>query len=415
MATIHMDVVVIGGGVTGTAIAHALVRRGVRNVLLLEQRMTAGNTTRGAFGIVRTYHASRVMVSVARRSLRLYEQFEDETGGAAAFTRTGLLILVPEGEQEMLEANVGVATHLGGSVQLLATSDEVRSVEPRISLNGVAAAAYEPGAGYGDPVQASAAFAIRARDLGAQIRQGIRILNIDTVGEPGERRITGVLTDGGYVNTGCVVNAGGMWGPTVGELVGVELPVLSYRYLGVVLRHPPSFGAAHPITLDLVSGAVMRPSGPRLTLVGPLGAVAEDVVPPGWDDPRTDPSAAPEYQTALRRRYPELATATVHAAWATSHDVSPDWHPMIGPVDGVEGYYCAVGMGGHSFALAPAVGEMVARLITDESSDGVVRPRRSADLDPKSHAFFFRPGRFAGRDAGAHLPASRDIRLNNTT
>ncbi len=405
MATIQMDVVVIGGGITGTSIAYALARRGVRNVLLLEQRTTAGNTTRGAFGVVRTYHASRVMVSVARRSVRLYEQFEEESG-APIFARTGLLVVVPTGEQEMLEANVGVATHLGSNVQLLASGDAVRAVEPRISLNGVAAAAYEPGAGYGDTVQASAAFAIRARDLGAQIRQGIRILNIDTEGEANDRRITGVLTDGGYVRTGCVVNAGGIGGPSVSEMVGVALPVLSYRYLGVVLRHPPSFGTAHPITLDLVNGAVMRPSGPRLTLVGPLGAVAEDVVPPGWDDPRTDASAAPEYQTLLRRRYPELATATVHAAWATSHDVSPDWYPMIGPVDGVEGYYCAVGMGGYSFALAPAVGEMVARLITDEGSDGVVRPRRSEDLDPKSHAYFFRPGRFAGRDADTPVPAS---------
>ncbi len=405
MATIHMDVVVIGGGITGTSIAYALVRRGVRNVLLLEQRMTAGNTTRGAFGIVRTYHASRVMVSVARRSLRLYEQFEEETGGAAAFTRTGLLVVVPTGEQEMLEANVGVATHLGSNVRILATGDAVHAVEPRINLDGVAAAAYEPGAGYGDPVQTSAAFALRARDLGAQIRQGIRILNVDSTGDPGNRRITGVLTDGGYVHTGCVVNAGGMWGPTVSEMVGVALPVLSYRYLGVVLRHPPSFGVAHPITLDLVNGAVMRPSGPRLTLVGPLGAVAEDVVPPGWDDPRTDPSAAPEYQTVLRRRYPELATATVQAAWATSHDVSPDWYPIVGPVDGVEGYYCALGLGGYSFALAPAIGEMVARLITDEGSDGVVRPRRSEDLDPKSHAYFFRPSRFTGRKADTQLSA----------
>ncbi len=404
MATIQMDVVVIGGGITGTSIAYALARRGVRNVLLLEQRMTTGNTTRGAFGIIRTYHANRVMVSVARRSVRLYEQFEEESG-APVFARTGLLVVVPTGEQEMLEANVGVATHLGSNVQLLASGDAVRSVEPRISLNGVAAAAYEPGAGYGDPVQASAAFAIRARDLGAQIRQGIRILNIDTEGESADRRITGVLTDGGYVRTGCVVNAGGIGGPSVSEMVGVALPVLSYRYLGVVLRHPPSFGAAHPITLDLVNGAVMRPNGPRLTLVGPLGAVAEDAVPPGWDDPRTDASAAPEYQTLLRRRYPELATATVHAAWAASHDVSPDWYPMIGPVDGVEGYYCAVGMGGYTFTLAPAVGEMIARLITDEGSDGVVRPRRSEDLDPKSHVYFFRPGRFAGRDADTPVPA----------
>lgn len=405
MASIHMDVVVIGGGIMGTSIAYALARRGVRGVLLLEQRATAANATRGAFGIVRTYHASRVMVSLAKRSLRLYEQFEQENGGAATITRTGMIVLVPEGEQETLEANVGVATHLGCKVQFLPTSDAVRAVEPRVSLTGVAAAAYEPDAGYGDPVQTSAAFAIRARDLGVQVRQGIRILRIDTAGERAERRITGVLTDGGYVNTACVVYAGG-WGNAIGEMVGVALPMLSYRHLGVVCRHPPSFGAAHPITLDLVNGAVMRPSGPGNTLVGPLGAVAEDAVPPGWDDPRIDQSGAPEYQTLLRRRYPALATATVRAAWATSQDVTPDWYPMIGPVGGLDGFCCAVGMGGYGFALAPAVGELVARLVTDEGSEGVVRPRRSADLDPKSHAYFFRPGRFAGRGPHAHLPAT---------
>lgn len=408
MASIHMDVVVIGGGIMGTSIAYALARRGVRSVLLLEQRVAATNATRGAFGIIRTYHGSRVMVSLAKRSLRLYEQFEQESGsGAATITRTGMIVLVPEGEQETLEANVGVAVHLGCRVQFLGTSDAVRAVEPRISLTGVAAAAYEPDAGYGDPAQTSAAFALRARDLGVQVRQGIRILRIDTAGDRAEsgRRITGVLTDGGYVNTACVVYAGG-WGSAIGEMVGVELPVISYRYLGVVCRHPPAFGRPHPITLDSVSSAVMRPSGPGNTLIGPLGAAAEDTVPPGWDDPRIDQSGAPEYQTLLRRRYPALATATVRAAWATSHDVTPDWYPMIGPVGGLDGFYCAVGMGGYAFALAPAVGELVARLVTDEGSDGVVRPRRAADLDPKSHAYFFRPGRFAGRGSASDLPVT---------
>ena len=172
MASIHMDVVVIGGGIVGTSIAHALARRGVRNVLLLEQRATAANTSQVPFGIVRTYHPNRVMVSLARRSLRLYEHFADEIGGTAAFTRTGLIVVVPEGEQEVLEANVGVATHLGSRVQFLPTSDDVRAVEPRINLDHVAAAAYEAEAGYGDPAQTSAAFAIRARDLGVQVRQG---------------------------------------------------------------------------------------------------------------------------------------------------------------------------------------------------------------------------------------------------
>ena len=91
MASIHMDVVVIGGGIVGTSIAHALARRGVRNVLLLEQRATAANTSQVPFGLLCTYHPNRVMVSLARRSLRLYEHFAAEIGGTAAFTRTGMM------------------------------------------------------------------------------------------------------------------------------------------------------------------------------------------------------------------------------------------------------------------------------------------------------------------------------------
>jgi len=79
---------------------------------------------------------------------------------------------------------------------------------------------------------------------------------------------------------------------------------------------------------------------------------------------------------------------------------------MIGPVGGIEGFYCAVGLGGYSFTLAPGVGELVARLVTDEGGEGVVRPRRSEELDPKSHAYFFRPSRFASRGPHTGLSAT---------
>ena len=64
---------------------------------------------------------------------------------------------------------------------------------------------------------------------------------------------------------------------------------------------------------------------------------------------------------------------------------------MIGPVEGVEGFYCAVGMGGYSFVLAPAVGEMVARLVTDEASDGSVRPKRSDRARSEEPRLFLPP------------------------
>lgn len=397
MASINMDAVVIGGGIMGTAIVYALARRGVRHLLLLEQRAPITGNTNGTFGIARTYYDNPAMVTLARRSLRLYEHFAEEVGGTADFARTGMIVLVPEGEQEALEANVGVARHLGSRLEFLPTSDDVRALEPRISFTGVAAAAYEADAGYGDPAKASAAFANRAREMRVQIRQGIKVLRIDAAGEAGERHITGLLTDGGYVNTNCIVNAGGIGGQAINEMVGVVLPITAYRILGVVLRHPPSFGAAHPITLDYVNGIALRPTGRRLTLIGPLGAVAEDQVPPGWDDPRSDQAATLEYQKLVRRRYPTLATASVHSSWAASQDVTPDWRPLIGPVDGVDGLYCALGMGGNAFALAPEVGELIARLVTGGGTDGAIRPKRALELLPRSHAAFFHTGRFRGR------------------
>ena len=94
MATISMDTVVIGGGITGAAIVYALARRGVRHLLLLEQRTPAPSGPNGFFGVARTYYDNSVMVTLARRSLRIYEHFADEVGGTADFVRAGLLVLV---------------------------------------------------------------------------------------------------------------------------------------------------------------------------------------------------------------------------------------------------------------------------------------------------------------------------------
>lgn len=411
--SITTDVVVIGGGITATATAYALARRGVRALLLLEQRAAASGPTGHSFGIVRTYHENRVLVTLARRSLRLYEQFEDEVGGSAEFTRAGMLVVVPEGEQEALERQVTEARRLGSSVQLLETGADVFAIEKRINLDGVAGAAYEPEAGYGNPTQASASFVVRARDLGVKVREGIRILRIDTKGEGDDRHIEGVLTDGGYVKTRCVVNAGGTWVDTINEMVGVRLPVIPYRYLGVMFRHPPAFGPTPPITMDYVNGMVMRPNGPGLTLMGPLGATAEeDALPVSREDLRIDQSARQEYHRLLSDRYPTLIGARASGLWMTAHEVTPDWQPIIGPVAGLHGFFCAVGLGGESFCLAPAVGELVARLITDPPAAGTGQvPAKAQPVapDPRSHAYLFRPSRYEqGGDTLAQPPPTDD-------
>ncbi len=398
--SITTEVVVIGGGITATAIAYALAKRGVRALLLLERRATPAGATERLFGVVRTYHADRVMVKLAARSLLVYEHFADEVGDTAEFVRTGLLVLVPNGQQEALERQVSVANRLGSDVRLLTRSDEALDIEPRLRLEGVAASAYEADAGFGNPVRASAAFAQRARDRGAMVREGIQILRIDTMGKPGNRSITGILTDGGYIRTRCVVNAGGASTNALSGMVDVHLPVKPYRYVAATMRPPAIFGSKPlPIVLDLALGTAIRPHAGGHILMGPLAATAEEMLLAAGEVPKEVPGDQQEYLRLLRRRFPELGTAQVNGSRVAAHEVSPDWHPVIGPVAGLGGYFCAVGMGGHAFCLAPAVGELVARMITDARSDSAVGlalplPPRAIPLDPRSHAHSFRPDRF---------------------
>ena len=398
--SITTEVVVIGSGITATAITNALAERGVRALLLLERRPAPAGATERLFGLVRTYHADRVMVKLAARSLLLYEEFEKKIGDTAEFIRTGLLVLVPNGQQEALEKQVEVANRLGSNVRLLTRSDEALEIEPRLRLEGVAASAYEAEAGFGNPVRASAAFAQRARDRGAMVREGIQVMRIDTMGKPGNRSIVGILTDGGYIRTRCVVNAGGSYTNALNEMVGVHLPVRPLRYMAATMRPPAIFGPKPlPIVLDLALGTAIRPQVGGHLLMGPLAATAEEMLLAAGEVPKEESSDAQDYLRLLRRRFPELGTAQVNGSRIAAHEVSPDWHPVVGHVTGIAGYLCAIGMGGHAFCLAPAVGELVARMITDARTDSAAGlalplPPRAIPLDPRSHAHSFRPDRF---------------------
>ena len=393
---ITTDVVVIGSGITATAIAYALSHRGVRNLLLLEQRTANTGATGRAFGLVHTYHAAREMTALARRSLRFYERFEEETQRHGGFVRAGLLVLAPTGEQETLERRVRDANNRGNSLQLLHTGAAVQKIEPRLSLTGIAASTYEEGALFGNPVQVSAEFVNAARLKGTKLLEGIHIKRIDTQGSEGNRSVVGLLTDGGYVHTRYIVNAGGAWVNDLNTMIGVHMPISPFRYVGLMLRHPSAFGGPPlPIIFDLASSTVLRPNGPGHTLMGPLVAAAADLVVPGAEGPPPD-RANEEYMHFLHRRFPSLNRAQMIGFWDATHDVTPDGQPMIGAVPGVGGYYCAVGMGGHSFCLAPAVGELIARLIIDKRTDslGLPVPPNSPVMDVRSHAYTFRPERF---------------------
>ena len=381
------DVVIIGGGVTGCSVAFHLAEQGVRDVLVLERRFLAAGGTGRSVGVMRQLYPTEATSRMVLHSLRVFQQFREITGGAAGYVQCGALLAVGPGQQDALRQTVEAQRALGIDTRLVGP-DDIRTLEPRIDPFAVGAAVWEPESGYGDPTGVTAGYARAASRAGATIEQGAEVVGLDVAAD----RIAGVrLASGERIAARVVLNAAGLWSPAVARLAGVTLPIVVGRHPVFVVQRAPDFGRPHPVYLDLASGTFLRPETGGLTLTGFLDA----------DEPShpMDPEAlggdvAFDEVTRIMERatrcVPALAEARYQRGYAGAFDITPDWMPVLDETP-VEGLYVAAGMSGHGFKLSPAVGRMMADLITRGDSD-------LADLEA------FRLDRFTGgphADGGA--------------
>src|SRR5262249_17510679 len=160
------DILIVGGGVMGVSIAHALARRRVGRVVVLEKSYLGAGSSGKSGAIIRQHYSNRLTASMAQKSLRLFEHFEDMIGGPPVFTHTGMLVVVNERDRAGLLANVAMQRELGINVRL-ASAHEVIDLDSNVRLADDELAAYEAEAGYVEAVQVVASFADAAGRNGA--------------------------------------------------------------------------------------------------------------------------------------------------------------------------------------------------------------------------------------------------------
>ena len=322
------------------------------------------------------------------RSLAVYRDFDAAVGGASGYVRCGALIGVGPAMRTALEKTMILQQSLGVRAELLAPSDVTR-IEPRIDTSRLGAVLYEPDSGYADPSAVASAYAAAARRRGVTIEQDTEVSAVRVAGD----RVTGVeTTRGERIDAPTIVNAAGLWSPALARMAGVELPIVIGRHPVFVVERDPSFGPPHPVFLDLAGGSYVRPESGGLTLTGSL---TDDETRHPMDPERLGAEVgleeASEVLERTGRALPRLAEARYRRGWAGAFDITPDWMPILDE-SAIRGFWIAAGMSGHGFKLAPAVGEMMAALIT----------RRA----PPVSAEPFRLGRFAADSAGGTFVAS---------
>lgn len=371
--------VVIGAGVVGCSIAYHLARRGMRDVLVLERDAVGAGTTSKAAGGVRAQFPTETEIRFSQESLRVFESFEEEFGADAGFKRIGYLFLISdEADLRAFEPRMALQRRLGVDVRVI-TPAEARELVPGLHVDDLIAAVWGPDDGVAGPAEVTTGFARRARELGARIVEGVEVTRIVLDGG----RVRGVGTPRGVVATPLAINAAGPAAARVGRLAGLDLPVLPRRRHIFFTEPFPDIPGPIPLTTDRRSGFYCRKEVDALLLS-----------PGDVEDVGDDRSAAVDWGRMEEvvgkavHRLPLLERARIAGGWAGLRPLTPDDHALVGPAPGLEGFFLAVGFGGHGFQHAPATGRQVAEWLVDG--------RPSMDLS------VFDPARFAAGRAATH-------------
>lgn len=347
------DIVIAGGGVNGLATAYHLAQQDVTNIVVLEKGyLGAGATGRCGAGIRQQWGMEENIV-LARESVRVFERLAGELGFNTFFRQGGYLMLVfDEREYELIASKVPLQNRLGVPTKML-SPQEIADLVPGINLNGILAGAYCPSDGTAYPYAVLWGYAEAARRRGVDVR-------VHTCVEKVTRTATGtyvITTNRGDFETRVFVNVAGARTRDIAAQLGIAIPTEPHRHEIAVTESLRAF--LKPMVISIKKGFYFSQSM-RGEIVGGIG----DDHDTSTYSCASSPDFLFNYAAALRETFPALGRARIIRQWAGLYDVSPDARPIIGTVEGYDGYYHACGFSGHGFMLSPMVAQLMAELIT---------------------------------------------------
>lgn len=343
----------------GCALAYQLAKRDV-DVLLVERETLGSQSTAKCAGGVRQQFSMEANVRLQRISVRMFEEFEQETGYPADFRQLGyLFVLTLPQHVEDFRQNMEMWHRVGLTEARWVDPAEAARMVPILNVEDVLGCTFCPTDGIASPADVTSGYAAAARRAGARLKEGVEVLGVDVAGG----RVQGVRTSAGDVASRMLFNCAGAWGASVGRMAGLEIPVLPYRRHIAVTGSFPAVPRTNPMTVDFQTSLYFHPEGD-----GVLIGMSDRAEPPGY---ATDTSwdFLERMLEHAARRAPALASAGIKTAWAGLYETTPDHQAILGPVPEVEGFWCAAGFSGHGFMQAPAAALLLTQLLLDKRSD----------------------------------------------
>ena len=361
------QVVVVGGGIIGASIAYHLTKRGVSDVLVLEQGQLTGGTTWHAAGLVSQLKSTHSLTKLATYSTRLFEELEDETGQATGYRAPGSISVASDSERwEELLRGISMASTVGVEIREIGM-DELREMVPLLRTDDLVGALYIPKDGQTSPVDTTMALAKGARNGGATIVEGIAVARLLKDGD----RCVGIETeDNQIVNAETVVMAAGMWTRHLAETIGVNVPLQACEHFYIVTEPLEGAERGMPIVRDPSNytyfkeetGKIMAGFFEPQAKIWNLDGIPRDfcfgTLPEDWDH------IGPIFEAACRRM-PALSEAGLQLFFNGPEAFTPDGTFYLGESPEMDRCFVAAGFNSVGIQTAGGAGWVMADWIID--------------------------------------------------
>jgi 4-methylaminobutanoate oxidase (formaldehyde-forming) len=371
------EVLIIGGGVAGCAIAYHLAKIGITDVVLCERKQLTCGTTWHAAGLVTQLRATRNMTELAKYTGELFADLEQETGQATGFRRNGSLRLAKtEARFEELKRGLSMARNFGLEGEVV-TPDEVKERYPIVEVGDLVGGIWMPNDGQVNPTDVTIAMAKGARMAGVKIFEQTRAKRILVEGG----HVTGAVTESGEIKASKVVIAGGMWSRDLAAAVGVSLPLHAAEHFYIVTEPVPDLPANLPVMFLGDECSYYKEDAGKLL----LGCFEPEAKPWGHDGIPRDfcfdslPEDFDHFEPILEmaiKRVPRLAGTGIQLFFNGPESFTPDDRYLLGETPEVKNLFCACGFNSVGILSSGGVGKALAAWIRDGQP-----PFELADVD----------------------------------
>ncbi len=408
------DVVIVGGGIAGVSTALFLAEKGI-SVCVCEKGEVAAEQSSRNWGWTRQMGRDPLEMPLTIQSLNLWRSLKSRFGIEAGYRETGIAYVCQKNwEIEQAQSWAKTGQEHGLPLKIL-NSAEIEALLPGIS-SGHKFGLHTSSDGRAEPALAVPAFAKAAQERGAVIVTNCAVRGIERTGGA----VSGVVTEHGSIKCSNVVVAGGVWSRLFLGNAGIHLPQLNLVATAARIEGEvdgpdlPVGGATYGIRKRLDGGYTL---GPRNINIAPIVPdsfrLLSDYLPVfmnSWrelrlkfgqeffaelkqrrrwsndartefEEKRTLNPPPPDWMlksafNGLKAAFPAFKRARITHSWGGVIDASPDGVPIIDAVDYAPGVYIASGLSGHGFGAGPAVGQLMAEIISGDKTTVDPQPFR---------------------------------------